>query len=182
MSRTAQHGVAVAILGAMLWAATPGALQMISRQARNYRSEKDFPSDSTQVTLDRQVNRIQSETMAPLQLTALAGPKANMMSFQIDRLSNPEIRIPRGTRLTLNVVNIDDDMVHDLFITRRAPPYPRKLEAGTEGTVMLRPYKGQRFSGAVLILKATQPGTLYYVCTIPGHAKAGMFGKIVITP
>lgn len=174
--------ILTAIVGSVLWAATPGALQLISRQARSYSSETKFPHDSAQVTLDRQANRIEGAKVAQLELTALAGPKANMMSFQIDTLSNPEIRVAKGTKLTLNVVNVDDDMVHDLFITRRAPPYPEKMEAGRVGTVMLRPYKGKSFSGAELVLKATQPGTLYYVCTIPGHAKGGMYGKIVIAP
>ena len=170
------------LLCSLAVAATAGAFQLISRHARSYADLTDFPRDSPQVTLDRHANRIQSATVAQLQLTVMAGPKAKMMSFQIDTLSNPEIRIPKDIQLTLNVVNIDDDMVHDLHITDRPPPYPVKFDAGRLGTPVLKPYKGQRFSGAALILKATRPGTLYYVCSVPGHAHAGMYGRIVIMP
>ncbi|MGH9520563.1 MAG: plastocyanin/azurin family copper-binding protein [Terriglobales bacterium] len=180
--RKASAAWMIAALCGLVWAASPAAFQLIVRQARSFRSLNGFPHDSPEVTLDRTANRIQSAKIAQLQLTALAGPKARMMSFQIDTLSNPEIRIPKGIRLTLNVINIDDDMVHDLYITDRPPPYPSKFDAGKIGTPMLRPYQKMRYSGTALVLKATDPGTLYYVCSVPGHARAGMYGKIVITP
>lgn len=179
-ARRPHHLAALALAGVAL-AAAPG-FRLISRQSRTFASETKFPRSSPELVVDRHDNRIQAGAVASLHLLALAGPKADMMSFQIETLKNPEIRLARGTRLTLSVVNVDDDMAHDLYLTDRPPPYPRRFEAGALGTGVLAPYAHGRYQGAELILQPTTPGTYYYVCTVPGHATAGMWGRIVVAP
>jgi len=154
--------------------------ELVSKQARTYASNYNFPVTSATLRADRQHNRIAVATAGDLHLTALAGPKNDMMSFQIDGLTNPEIDLAKGSRVTINVINVDDDMAHNLYLSDQAPPYAMKVSAGSLGTGALKPYKGGKYSGSVLVVKADSAGTAYYLCTVPGHAKAGMFGKIVV--
>lgn len=171
----------------LLAAASAGAaaslpFTLLAKQEKQYASQANFPATSPELRADRQDNRIGAGTKGSYHLLALAGPKGKMMSFQVGTLSNPEIRIPVGTKLTLDVVNVDDDMVHDLYLTTVAPPYPQAVAATAIGTAVLKPYKGEQYMAAQLVLQAKRAGTVYYVCTVPGHAKRGMYGKIVITP
>lgn len=179
--RIAFAGLVLLALAGGLWAAA-GHFDLISAQPKTYKSGYKFPATSPQLRVDRVHKQISMDTVNNVHITALAGPSSDMFSFQIDLQTNPTIRIPKGSRLTLNVVNLDEDMPHNLYLTTQAPPYPAKFTAGAIGTGTLKPYDGKIYHGADLILQAAEPGTLYYVCTIPGHAKGGMFGKIVITP
>ncbi|HWG38579.1 MAG TPA: plastocyanin/azurin family copper-binding protein [Terriglobales bacterium] len=171
--------VVVAGIVAAAWAA--GArFELVSKQAGTYGSNNNFPETSPTLHADRQQNRIQVASAGSLHLTALAGPKNNMMSFQIEGLTNPEIDVAKGSRLTINVINVDDDMAHNLYLTDQAPPYAQRVPAGSVGTSTLMPHKDGKYSGSALVVKADAAGTAYYLCTVPGHAKAGMFGKIVV--
>lgn len=163
-----------------VWAAGAAGFDQVSKRNLSYTSSTAFPADSPQLTVDRAQNRITLSSAGPADLTFLAGPQAKMMSFQVGTLTNPEIRVPKGATLTLTVINVDDDMVHDLYLIGQAPPYARSVSASSVGSAVLKPYKGQSYSVTQLVVKASQPGTSYYVCTIPGHAKAGMYGKIVV--
>lgn len=177
----------VALVAAMLaasalsWANGAG-LQLVANIRQTYRSSSFFPTTSPAISVDRTDNTITMGAVQDLDVTMLAGPKQAMMSFRVDLLTNPTLKIAKGTRLTLNVINIDDDMVHDLYLTSQPPPYPQMLQASPVGTGHLAPYNGKQYSASVLILQATNPGTYYYVCTIPGHAKSGMYGKIIVEP
>ena len=166
------------------WAAAAANLpfRLISKQNKQYISQANFPMSSPELRPNRQDNSLSTRVKGKYELLALAGPKGKMMSFQIETLTNPEIRLPAGSELTLDVVNVDDDMVHDLYLTTQAPPYPQAVPATAIGTAVLKPYKGQQYSGSRLVIEATHAGTAYYVCTVPGHAKKGMVGKIVVTP
>lgn len=166
----------------LAWAWASGGWQLISQRAVQYRSSSFFPVTSPELVVNRKTNQLSLDTVGNVHVTLLAGPESNMMSFRADELTNPEIRIAQGSRLTLNVVNVDADMPHNFSITRQPPPYPGQVSAGAIATPTLMPYNGQHYSGAVLILKAAQPGTAYYICTVPGHAHAGMYGKITVLP
>ncbi|HXR98732.1 MAG TPA: plastocyanin/azurin family copper-binding protein [Terriglobales bacterium] len=180
--KSAAKWLILPLLMLSLAVASSAGFDLVSKQAKSYASNAAFPVTSPQLRIDRKTNLISIAAVEDVHLTALAGPKAKMMSFQIDELSNPEIRVPKGTRLTLNVINVDDDMPHNLYLTTQAPPYQRAVGTTPIGTGMLKPQKDGHYTGAALILKAAKPGTYYYVCTVTGHARAGMFGKIVVTP
>lgn len=172
-----------AILLAMgAWAAAkPDVLALIGKSTVQYASEANFPATSPELRPDRHGNTYSAVTVGTYHILLLAGPRQDMFSFRVGELTNPEIRLPAGSRLTLNVVNVDDDMVHDLYVTSQPPPYAQAVHATAIGTAVLRPYKGETYSAATLIVKAQHAGTVYYVCTVPGHAKHGMWGKIVVT-
>ena len=164
-----------------LMAAASG-FELISLQAKSYRSSSFFPATSPELVINPKTNQLSLNTVNTIHITLLAGPKSNMMSFRVGELTNPEIRIAKGSRVTFNVVNVDDDMEHSFAITTQPPPYAAQVQGASLATPMLLPYKGQRYSGAVLILQAAAAGTAYYVCTVQGHAQKGMYGKIVILP
>lgn len=71
-------------------------------------------------------------------------------------------RVQTGT-VTFRVVN-DGKVVHDFRINGK-------------GTPVLGP--GEQ---ATLTVDFPQPGTFSFVCTVEGHASAGMVGKLVVTP
>ncbi|MGH9475716.1 MAG: sulfocyanin-like copper-binding protein [Terriglobales bacterium] len=163
-------------------AAPPAIFTLIGKSTASYASQANFPATSPELRPDRHDNSYRSPAVGTYHILLLAGPRQDMMSFRVGQLTNPAIRLPAGSRLTLNVVNVDDDMVHDLDITAQPPPYPQAAPASPMGTAVLRPYKGKGYSSATLILKAQHAGTVYYFCSVPGHARHGMWGKIVVTP
>lgn len=173
--------ISVALTVTLLAAAASG-FKLISLQANSYRSSSFFPATSPEMVINPKTNQLSLNTVNTIHITVLAGPTSNMMSFRVGELTNPELRIAKGSRVTFNIVNVDDDMEHSFAITTQPPPYGAQVEGTAIATPLLLPYKGQQYSGAVLILKAAEAGTAYYVCTVPGHAQKGMYGKITILP
>lgn len=172
---------ALALATAAWTQARPSPFQLIAQSATSYKSKANFPLTSPELRPDHHDNSFSNPHVGTYHILILAGPKQNMLSFRVGELTNPTIRVPLGSRLTINLVNVDDDMVHDLYITSQKPPYPQSVHATAIGSPILRPYKGTRYSAGTLILKAQHAGIVYYVCTVPGHAKKGMWGKIEVT-
>ncbi|MGH9481219.1 MAG: plastocyanin/azurin family copper-binding protein [Terriglobales bacterium] len=172
---------ALALLAGLAWAASP-RFRLVSKQLRSYTAARNFPGLSAKLEVDRAANRITASAPGEYQVTARAGPSSDMMSFEIAGMKNPEIRIPQGTQLTLTVINVDDDMAHNLALTTAAPPYPKLIAAPSIASPTLKSHEGQAWSAAILTFRATGVGPAYYLCTVPGHAKAGMFGKITVLP
>lgn len=176
-------GLAVIALVAVAWAAAaPSPFRLLAKSTTSYKSKANFLVTSPELRPNHHDNSFSTDKKGKYHILLLAGPRADMMSFRVGQLTNPEIRVPAGTRLTLNIVNVDDDMVHDLYITSQPPPYGHVVHATPIGSAILRPYKGTTYSAAALVLLAAHAGTAYYVCTVPGHAQHGMWGKIVVTP
>lgn len=123
-----------------------------------------------------------SVTGPSARLVVRTGPKSDMMSYRIKGIRNPTIIVNPGARLSVFFVNADDDMLHNLRFTALAPPFAAKIgNRGSVGSTDLHPMKGERYSAQVLtVVVSKTPGTYYYLCTIPGHAAAGMFGKLVV--
>ncbi|MGC9105588.1 MAG: plastocyanin/azurin family copper-binding protein [Thermoprotei archaeon] len=124
--------------------------------------------------------------------------------FVIYGLINPNIVLPPDARVTAIVVNLDAGDYHNFAVTAEPPPYPYYLMGpgmmGQGG--MMGGYSGGNYYngtyGFVTMMTllppanyttrtATEftysftlpPGTYWYVCTYPGHAQEGMYGKIV---
>lgn len=185
---------AMAMLAAVAWAGSGGGaaqgrrgpaaarFQLISKQSRSYTATRMFPGLSSGLRVNRATNRITASAAGNYVITALAGPSSDMMSFEIAGLKNPEIRIPQGTRLTLAVINVDDDMAHNLALTTAAPPYPKQVGSMPIGSATLKPHKGRAYSASLLTVRATGVGPGFYLCTVPGHARSGMYGRIAVLP
>lgn len=115
-----------------------------------------------------------------VRLTVNTGPENDMLSYWINGVRNPTVIIPRGSDLKVLFVNRDKDMQHDLRFTATRPPFTsRPREEETVGTPAISHRMGQRLFGEAMDLRL-EPGSYSYVCTVRGHAKAGMWGTLLV--
>ncbi|MEM3832423.1 MAG: hypothetical protein QW128_02330 [Thermoprotei archaeon] len=125
------------------------------------------------------------------EILVLAGPEEHMYSFEIYGLINPTIIINQGTKLRIIVVNIDEDMPHSFSIVTMPPPYPQQIHmmhtylafpgATTPMPMMgLPPAQNNLYPIWIIETVASTPGTYYYICAVPQHAMAGMYGTIIV--
>ena len=110
---------------------------------------------------------VESSDFRTLAFNALPGEVGN----------NPTITANVGDKIIFDVVN-DGKSFHAFGVTAD--------EEGVEGI-----FPGSEIAAATNPLKAgesgvsefipTEPGTYYYICTVPGHRMQGMVGEIVVT-
>ena len=110
---------------------------------------------------------VESSDFRTLAFNALPGEVGN----------NPTITANVGDKIIFDVVN-DGKSFHAFGVTAD--------EEGFEGI-----FPGSEIAAATNPLKAgesgvsefipTEPGTYYYICTVPGHRMQGMVGEIVVT-
>ncbi|WP_156778561.1 rusticyanin [Thermoplasma acidophilum] len=124
-------------------------------------------------------------------LLVMAGPMdgPSMYSFEIEGLFNPTIVIREGVTVHFVVVNIDTDSEHNFVLSTRGPPYPymsgmEYMGSGGFGFMtymgFLPPTNSGHFYYYDFSYAFSQSGTYWYLCTYPGHAENGMYGKIVV--
>ena len=110
--------------------------------------------------------------------------------FMVYGLINPTIYVPKGATVHVTIVNLDDDMYHDFVFTTISPPYSYMMMQGMMGGgsfLYMMPILGPANYGAgwapVYSYTVTVPGagSLWYVCTYPGHAQSGMYGEVIAT-
>lgn len=77
---------------------------------------------------------------------------------------NPDIQVPENAVVQINVIN-SDGAVHDLAIP--------DFNVASDEIV------GKGASTAV-VFRANKSGTFEYLCTLPGHKAAGMFGNLIV--
>jgi rusticyanin len=136
-------------------------------------------------TVDRAANRI-TFTSSDARLTVEASPSMPDESFRIAGLTNPTLVVPRGTTVTIELINADSDMAHGLVVTAR----------GAESSEMPMMADPPAFPGAALwflgestsagmhegslTFAADRSGTYAYLCPVPGHAQKGMVGTFLV--
>ena len=200
-SRSLAAVLAVIAVAGVAFAQAPAHVDawatLVAKRRVTFASAAAFPASSGAV-VDPAANRITINS-ATARLTVLTGPKENMMAFKIDGLINPEIMVHRGARLTLTVINVDGDMMHNFMLTRQGPPYPAMpammgkgmtmgksmsmTASGSMGSGMLAPHRAKApYVASRLLIRAAQPAKGYYLCAARGHAKAGMFGRFTVEP
>ncbi len=117
-------------------------------------------------------------------ILVLMGPMAegqSMYSFVIDNLTNPTLVFPRGTEVTMIVVNVDTDAYHGLTLTGLAPPYGYDFMPGMMGSFASTQVMPPQSSGfAAQQISFTVDGDMHYICPVSGHAQAGMYGQIKV--
>lgn len=77
---------------------------------------------------------------------------------------NPDLQVPENAVVQINVIN-GDGAIHDIAV----PQFGAKSDNITG--------KGAATS---IVFRANQNGTFEYLCTLPGHKAAGMFGKLIV--
>lgn len=110
--------------------------------------------------------------------------------FVIDGLVNPTMVMKQEISIKFIIVNMDD-MEHNFAITTFPPPYPYMIMGGnmmnngfnfTFDTPYLQPYNGgSRYPSSTFTYVVGNSGEFWYLCTYPGHAQEGMYGKIIIS-
>lgn len=77
---------------------------------------------------------------------------------------NPDLGVPENSVVLISVVN-GDGAIHDIAV----PEFGAKSEQIVG--------KG---AATAIVFRANKKGVYEYLCTLPGHKAAGMFGKIVV--
>ncbi|MGQ9425722.1 copper-containing nitrite reductase [Gilvimarinus sp. F26214L] len=77
---------------------------------------------------------------------------------------NPDLRVPEGAVVQINIVN-QDGAVHDIAIP----------EFGVKSQQVIG-----RGAATAVVFRANKSGEFEYLCTLPGHKAAGMFGALIV--
>lgn len=113
-------------------------------------------------------------------------------TFEVHDIANPTLVVPQGAVVHLNLVNMDygKDMEHGVIITPAGPPYAymsmMQTGPGLAGVMPLLPWRNADnvtqadYAALGTTFVAQRPGTYWYVCPTPGHAKKGMYGKFIV--
>ncbi|MDE1871137.1 MAG: hypothetical protein KGI06_02765 [Candidatus Micrarchaeota archaeon] len=118
-----------------------------------------------------------------VRMVVLMGPMGknqSMYSFVIDNLTNPTLVFQKGARVTMFVVNIDTDASHSLTVVDEDPPYSygmMPMMMYSYASSMMLPPNSNEYFGQEVSFSAN--GDAYYICTVPGHAQKGMYGRII---
>lgn len=114
-------------------------------------------------------------------------PYAKGDVFVIGNMINPTLVLNSGTQLNVTSINLDEDMSHNFVIITSAPPYSytpmHSMMYGIVSMMPVLPNDDKRAGFAYELsyqVTLSQPGTYWYVCTYPGHAEEGMYGKIIV--
>jgi len=126
-------------------------------------------------------------TTARVRLAVLASPAGGPdETYRIAGLVNPKLVVPRGARVSIELINADPDTAHGLVITASGAarsPMPmmtaRPTFAGSALWFLGNPTSAGMHAGT-LTFTASTPGTYRYLCAVPGHARKGMTGTLIV--
>jgi rusticyanin len=173
---------------------TPGqsvTIQEAIRMMRTTPSYANVMASNNTVGFDSQAVSIFAVAIMPDKAVNLTGMRPPSYSsddvFVIYGLINPTLVIPSGASVQLTVVNLDDDMYHNLVVSPVGPPYPYMAMQGMMISGYWMPFlpPADYSQGTAheysYTLTLNQPGTYWYLCTYPDHAESGMYGRITVT-
>ena len=138
-------------------------------------------------TIDSSTNTVTYKGHA-VTLVALASPhgKPNM-TWEIDGLVNPTVVVQPKAQLDVVLVNTDWGYMHGFELTTTPPPYPYMSMAGIVDNFFLMPLPPRSAQNTATATYYTESasftatsGTYHYLCPVPGHAAAGMFGTFIV--
>jgi len=177
------------------WQSTPGqsvTVQQAVQMMRTPPSYANVVASNDTVSFDSQAVSVFVLAISPDRAVSLTGMHLPNYSsdnvFVIYGLINPTLVIPSGASVQFTVVNLDDDMPHNLVVSPVGPPYPYMGMAGMMsgygmyGMPFLPPadYSHGMAREYSYALTFTQPGTYWYLCTYRDHAETGMYGRITV--
>lgn len=162
----------------------------------NYDGSNSYYMNQAQLNLanDSYVNIVVDHSNSTLHATGSAyvsvlmgsmnGP--SMYTFEFMGLYNPTIYATTATDLHLTLINIDTDSYHNFALSQNPPPYDFMTGMMQGNGLMystnyLPPVHSGSFAYINISYQFDAPGTYWYLCTYPGHAENGMYGKIVVT-
>ena len=136
-------------------------------------------------TVDRASNRI-TFTTATVRLAVIASPPDGKdLTFRIAGLVNPTIVVPQGATVTVQLVNADPDMSHNFAVVASRSPFssmPMMAGAAFPGAISapLGDPTSAGLPSETITFTAGTSGTYSYLCQVPGHAAAGMYGTFEV--
>ena len=144
------------------WTSIPPAIM-----GKTVEVHTEAPATASGVEIPISLSFIESSDFRTLAFNALPGEEGN----------NPTIMANVGDKIVFDVVN-DGVSFHAFGVT--------SAEEGFEGI-----FPGSEIASASNPLKSgedgtsefipTEPGTYYYICTVPGHRMQGMVGEIIVS-
>jgi rusticyanin len=171
-------------------AGQPVAIQQAIQEMRNIPAYANvISSNNTIVFNSKDFSVVVLALMADdaVNLTGMQPPSyATGDVFVIYGLINPTIVVRAGASIQFTMVNLDDDMYHNMIVSSYGPPYGyMSMQGMMSGNWM--PYlppadyaqgSAQQYS---YTLNMSHPGTFWYLCTYEGHAQSGMYGQLIVT-
>lgn len=77
---------------------------------------------------------------------------------------NPDLIVPENTVVQISIIN-GDGAIHDIAVPEFGAQSEQIVGAG---------------AATAIVFRANKRGTFEYLCTLPGHKAAGMFGRIIV--
>ncbi len=163
-----------------LWANAPGQ-RVGARQAAVLGSQ--IPAGAR---VDKAANTV-TFAASTVRLTMLASPSGGPdETFRAAGLTSPQIIVPAGARVSIQVINADSDTAHGLVITSgdaANSPMPmmtsRPAFTGSALWFLGNPTSAGMHAGT-LTFTASTPGSYRYLCPVPNHAQEGMTGIFTV--
>jgi nitrite reductase (NO-forming) len=121
----------------------------------------------TGVEIKSSLSFIESSDFRTLAFNALPGEEGN----------NPTITANVGDKIVFDVIN-DGKSFHAFGVTAADEGFAGII-AGSEVASANAPLKPGEFGASEFI--PSEPGTYYYICTVPGHRMQGMVGEIIVS-
>ncbi len=135
-------------------------------------------------SVDRASNTI-TFTASSVSFTVVAvSPGGPDMTFRVAGLTDPAIVVPRGSQVTVQFINGDNDEAHAWMIVDEQPPFsfyqPKTpaIPGAFSGLIGDPTANGQ--GASTFTFQAGPAGTYQYICPMPGHAQMGMHGAFIV--
>jgi len=125
------------------------------------------PATATGKDIPVSLSFVESSDFRTLAFNALPGEEGN----------NPTIFANVGDKIIFDVIN--DGMSFHAFGVTAADEGFEGIFPGSEIAAATNPLKAGESGTSEFI--PSEPGTYYYICTVPGHRMQGMVGEIVVT-
>ena len=123
-------------------------------------------------------------------LVALGAPGSRPgMYWQLDGVDGPRgptVSVSAGAVITVDFADGDPGHPHGFELTTAAPPYPRmtmmagRIAAPGAFIMPVPPPEGNLWYAVTISFHAPPAGTYDIICPVPGHARQGMWAKLVI--
>jgi len=156
------------------------AFALVSSHAKTV-NESELASLEKNQTSAKRSGTTLTFTENEIRLLVVTGPEDDMLSFRIQGVRNPTLAVPAGARLTILFVNVDSDMRHDLRFGHIVGEFPARPDiAETAGTAKLNARADKTLQAEEIVIKANENGMYKYFCSVPTHAKGGMWGHIAV--
>ena len=145
----------------------PAASLMTGEETDDHSSGASDPVTLTGIELSQSLSFIESSDFRTLAFNALPGEAGN----------NPTITANVGDKIVFDVIN-DGKSFHAFGVTAADEGFTGVI-ADSEIASANAPLKPGEGGASEFI--PSEPGTYYYICTVPGHRMQGMVGEIIVS-